>query len=90
MTDQELLELVMDEGRAYVAMIRAAEKRDATQVVEMGSYAEASDLLANFHEIRTKLRGAVLDRLEQEQAGNPFAHGPEHPARVVRFEKETR
>ncbi|MDV3166613.1 MAG: hypothetical protein Q8807_03045 ['Waltheria sp.' little leaf phytoplasma] len=66
MTDQELVALLLEEGRAQLAMVRNAARYDAAPsatVLDNGV-----GLLHEWNEARTKLRAAVMDRLEQEAA----------------------
>lgn len=75
MTDQELLDLVLEEGRAYLATIQAARRRDSKaftpgQLPTSEDYAAARDLLGKWNAARERLRAAVLDRLEAESAVN--------------------
>jgi hypothetical protein len=72
-TDQELLDLLMEEGRAYLATIRAAKQRDAHaytagRKATAEDYQAARDLLGKWNQARDALRAAVIDRLESESA----------------------
>lgn len=58
MTDKQLLDLVLDEGRAFVAHCIAAMSNDHT----VGGHRT----LSNWHEKRHALRDAVLGRLSAE------------------------
>jgi fibrillarin-like rRNA methylase len=65
-TDQELIALVMDEGRAYLATTRNAEHYDEEPTEELR--VAGRRLLREWNAARMKLRAAVLSRLAVEEA----------------------
>jgi hypothetical protein len=68
MTDAEILDLVLEEGRAHLATLRNAAKYDNAEIGVAEAISNGHHLLREWNKARERLRAAVLDRLEAETA----------------------
>lgn len=68
MTDHDFIELVMAEGREYLAGVRLATRYDRGEMAAPDYYRKASANLRSWNAARDAVRAALIDRIESESA----------------------